>query len=149
MTGRKQLTKSERKSIFAKTDAHCAYCGADLEIENMQVDHIIPINGWHISGPDTIDNMLPACRSCNHYKSRSLLEGFRKMLENMPHALMRDSVTYRNAVRYGLVIPQSHPVIFYFEKYKKEEKARLKEAKIQKIGALDGECPTQGKKGEV
>lgn len=59
--------------------------------------------------------MLPACRSCNHYKSRSTLEGFRKMVENMPAALMRDSVTYKNAVRFGLVTPTPHPVKFYFE----------------------------------
>lgn len=56
-------------------------------------------------GTDTVDNMLPACRSCNHYKSRSTLEGFRKMVAAMPDTLMRDSNTYKNAVRFGLVIP--------------------------------------------
>lgn len=81
----------------------------------MQVDHVIPINGWSEQGEDTLDNMLPACRSCNHYKSRSALEGFRKMVENMPTVLMRDSVTYKNAVRFGLVTPTPHPVKFYFE----------------------------------
>lgn len=49
------------------------------------------------------------------YKSRSTLEGFRKIVENMPAALMRDSVTYKNAVRFGLVTPTPHPVKFYFE----------------------------------
>ena len=72
-------------------------------------------NGWSEQGEDTLDNMLPACRSCNHYKSRSTLEGFRKMVENMPTVLMRDSVTYKNAVRFGLVTPTPHPVKFYFE----------------------------------
>lgn len=48
-------------------------------------------------------------------KSRSTLEGFRKMVENMPDVLMRDSVTYKNAVRFGLVTPTPHPVKFYFE----------------------------------
>lgn len=60
--------------------------------------------------------MLPACRSCNHYKSRSTLEGFRKMVEAMPDTLMRDSTTYKNAVRFGLVIPNKQPITFYFEK---------------------------------
>ena len=83
--------------------------------QGMQVDHVIPINGWSEQGEDTLDNMLPACRSCNHYKSRSTLEGFRKMVENMPTVLMRDSVTYKNAVRFGLVTPTPHPVKFYFE----------------------------------
>lgn len=38
------------------------------------------------------------------------------MLENMPNVLMRDSVTYRNALRYGLVVPRRQPVLFYFER---------------------------------
>lgn len=37
------------------------------------------------------------------------------MVENMPTVLMRDSVTYKNAVRFGLVTPTPHPVKFYFE----------------------------------
>jgi hypothetical protein len=30
--------------------------------------------------------------------------------------LARDSVTYRNAVRYGLVVPKPRKIIFYFER---------------------------------
>lgn len=82
---------------------------------HFRIYYVIPINGWSEQGEDTLDNMLPACRSCNHYKSRSTLEGFRKMVENMPTVLMRDSVTYKNAVRFGLVTPTPHPVKFYFE----------------------------------
>lgn len=113
---RRKLSKSLRLSIHAKTRGHCAYCGCEFPIEEMQVDHVIPINGWSEQGMDTVDNMLPACRSCNHYKSRSTLEGFRRNLENMPAVLARDSTTYRNAVRFGLVKPTPHPVVFYFEK---------------------------------
>jgi hypothetical protein len=101
--------------VYNKTGGYCAYCGCELRYEDMQVDHVVPINGWMEQGSDTLDNMLPACRSCNHYKSRMPLEGFRKMVENMPTALMRDSVTYRNAVRFGLVEPKPHSVKFYFE----------------------------------
>lgn len=115
---RKRLRKSERMDIYNKTNGRCAYCGFELRYEDMQVDHIVPLNGWSQKGSDTIDNMLPACRSCNHYKSRSTLEGFRKMVEAMPDVLMRDSVTYRNAVRFGLVTPSKHQVKFYFEQIK-------------------------------
>lgn len=113
---RKRLKKSERMEIYNKTNGRCAYCGCELRYEDMQVDHIVPLNGWSQKGNDTLDNMLPACRSCNHYKSRSTLEGFRKMVEAIPDVLMRDSVTYRNAVRFGLVTPSPHPVKFYFER---------------------------------
>ena len=83
MNQRRKLTKDERMAVYEKTNGHCAYCGCELEYKDMQVDHVIPINGWSEQGEDTMDNMLPACRSCNHYKSRSTLEGFRKMVENM------------------------------------------------------------------
>ena len=115
MNHRRKLTKTERMTVYNKTGGHCAYCGCELQFKDMQVDHVIPINGWSEQGDDTLDNMLPACRSCNHYKSRSTLEGFRRNVENMPAVLMRDSVTYRNAVRFGLIIPAPHPVRFYFE----------------------------------
>ena len=38
------------------------------------------------------------------------------MLESMPDVLMRDSVTYKNAVRFGLVEPKPHKIVFYFER---------------------------------
>ena len=115
MSIRRRLTKEERRAVYDKMDGHCAYCGCKLRYSDMQVDHVVPLNGYSIKGPDELDNMLPACRSCNHYKASASLEGFRKLVENMPHALARDSVTYRNAVRFGLVEPKPHHVIFYFE----------------------------------
>lgn len=119
MKRRRKLTKQERLTIYRMMGGRCAYCGCRIEYKDMQVDHVMPLNGWAEEGADTLDNMLPACRSCNHYKSAMNLESFRKMVENMPTALARDSVTYRNAVRFGLVAPNPYPVTFYFERYKK------------------------------
>lgn len=113
---RRKLSKADRLKVYQKCGGHCAYCGASLRYEDMQVDHVIPINGWNQSGPDTHDNMLPACRSCNHYKAQSPLESFRRMIEAQPKVLQRDSTTYQIAVRYGLVIPAPRPVEFYFER---------------------------------
>ena len=39
----------------------------------------------------------------------------------MPQVLMRDCVTYRIAARYGLVIPNSQNIVFYFEKLAEEQ----------------------------
>jgi len=120
MNKRRKLTKAEREAVYNMLNGHCAYCGAKITMKQMQVDHVVPINGWRESGPDTIGNMLPACRSCNHYKSRSPLESFRKSLERMPNVLMRDSVTYQIAARYGLVKPEPQQVVFYFERMKRK-----------------------------
>ena len=112
---RRTLSKNERQAVHEKTNGHCAYCGCELAYKDMQVDHVIPLNGWTEQGKDSIENMLPSCRSCNNYKRSSTLEGFRKMVEKMPDTLMRDSVTYKNAVRFGIVIPNKKSIVFYFE----------------------------------
>lgn len=115
---RRQLTKAQRREIYQKTNGHCAYCGCELEYERMAVDHVIPLAH---GGADEMDNMLPSCRSCNHYKDTRTLEHFREAVEKFPAVLKRDSVTYRNAVRFGLVKPNPHKVTFYFEKLEAKE----------------------------
>lgn len=117
---RRRLAKAERIRVLKKTNGHCAYCGCKLQYGEMQIDHIIPLSN---GGEDVESNMLPSCRSCNHYKGSSKLSTFRRFVEKMPETLMRDSVTYRNAVRFGLVVPKPHKVIFYFEKIRKERGA--------------------------
>jgi 5-methylcytosine-specific restriction endonuclease McrA len=44
---------------------HCALCGGDLlqlPARDVTADHIVPVSR---GGPNTIDNVQPACRSCN------------------------------------------------------------------------------------
>lgn len=115
MKSRRRLTKSDRQLVYNKMDGHCAYCGCEIDMRDMQVDHVIPLRK---GGEDSLDNMLPACRSCNHYKSTLTVEQFRHMIEKMPDTLARDSVTYKNAVRFGIVIPNPHKIMFFFEQKK-------------------------------
>jgi len=110
---RKALSKPTRKAVFSKTNGKCAYCGCKLAYDKMQVDHMQPLAQ---GGANELDNLWPACRSCNHKKGSSSLESFRAQVEKFPKVLMSDSITYRNAVRFGLVIENSHQVEFYFEK---------------------------------
>lgn len=110
---RRKLSQHERREVYQKTNGHCAYCGIELAYKNVVVDHVIAL---HRGGTDELSNMLPACRSWNHYKNTLTLESFRKSVERFPTVLMRDSVTYKNAVRFGLVIPNAKKVVFYFEK---------------------------------
>lgn len=120
---RRKLTRVERETVYARCNGHCAYCGTKIELKNMQVDHVIPMEFYKLYQAegfdlDMMDNYLPACRSCNHYKSTMTLEKFRKAIERYPIVLERDSVTYRNAVRFGMVQPTPKKVQFYFEAVK-------------------------------
>lgn len=117
---RRRISKRERRQVYEKYGGRCAYCGTEISVSQMQVDHLIPMEfyeAYQAEGIDIdqMDNYMPACRSCNNYKSTYTLERFRKSIERWPEVLMRDSVTYRNAVRFGLVVPNPHPVKFYFE----------------------------------
>ncbi len=126
MNKRKRITSEQRLIIYKKFNGHCAYCGCEIDIKDMQVDHITPMIYYDVEMAagrdiDTIDNYMPACRSCNKYKDTLTVEDFRQRIENMHDVLTRDSVTYKNAVRFGQVIPNKHRPIFYFEKEREQE----------------------------
>lgn len=109
---RKKLKKEERENIYNKYNGRCAYCGSKIEYKDMQIDHVVPLR---IGGKDEISNMLPSCRSCNHYKATLDIEGFRKYLSKIHDRLTRDSVAYRVAERFGIVEHKTDKVKFYFE----------------------------------
>lgn len=112
---RRKLSKEERMKVYEKCQGHCAYCGCSLEYKDMQVDHVNPIR---CGGEDDISNMLPACRSCNHYKSALKPEEFRKYLSGIPERLMRDSIPFQVGERFGIVRIITDYVTFYYEKVK-------------------------------
>lgn len=112
MGKRQKLSNLERIMVYEKTDGHCAYCGTPLKFKEMQVDHVKPFS---MGGANTLDNLLPACRYCNHYKSSRTLESFRSALTKIVSVLTRDSATYAIAARFGRVLDCNTPVKFYFE----------------------------------
>ena len=66
-----------------------------------------------------IDNQMPSCPSCNINKHSNSLECFRDLIFNFKRSLNRDSVQYKVAKRYGLIIEVDANVVFYFEKIEK------------------------------
>lgn len=116
---RRRLTKAERQAVYDKCKGHCAYCGCGLEYNDMQVDHAQPLR---CGGADTLNNMLPACRSCNHYKATLGVEDFRKYIEGIPKRLTRDSIPFAVGKRFGVVQEHNEPIIFYFERMMADER---------------------------
>lgn len=118
MTKRRQFNKGERRAVLRKTGGHCAYCGKPIGYYDMQVDHVIPLRK---GGTNDLDNLVPACRSCNHYKSTLTVNQFRESLGQIPGVLTRDSASYRIAKEYGIIKEEPGKIVFYFEKPHDEE----------------------------
>jgi hypothetical protein len=110
---RKRLSSMDRNKVYKKFGGHCAYCGKELKFREMQADHKTPL---YRGGEDTLENMYPACRSCNFYKSTRTIDEFREYLQGIPKRLMRDDVAYQVGVRFGTIAVHEKPVAFYFEK---------------------------------
>lgn len=119
---RKPIPKSVRKLVYQKYNGHCAYCGCEISEKGFNVDHLHCIRNYEyteeFTGIDVHDikNLMPACGSCNRYKSTMDLEDFRKQLQKIPDRLKRDVCTYNIALRYGMVVEDRKPIKFYFEK---------------------------------
>lgn len=117
---RKAIPKKVRLEVYNKYNGHCAYCGKALEYKDMQVDHLIPhqrerFKRYTEEELECFENYMPACRRCNHYKRAHSLKVFRKMIEEIPSKLFRDSYIYKVGLDYNLVQPNEHKVKFYFE----------------------------------
>ena len=110
------ISKSKREAVYRKYDGHCAYCGREIAYKDMQVDHFRPLRAWGIedAGTDDLDNLMPACRMCNHYKRANSLETFRRYIAEIPRKL-RENYIYKVGIVYGEIAEQAHPVKFYFE----------------------------------
>lgn len=112
---RKTFSKEEREIIWNKCNHRCAYCGSEITLKQMQVDHFIPFSLIQDENTDEMINLMPACRSCNHYKSSLTIEKFRHQIESILNTLNRDNVTYRIGCRYGLISEHPQNIKFYYE----------------------------------
>lgn len=127
------LSKKVREQVWNKYNCRCAYCGEQIELKKMQVDHIIPKSDfiYHVKNKiwipdflkhltpidvDNIDNLNPACQVCNNWKRSHVLEVFRNELHEQIKRLNLYSSNYRIAKKYGLLEETLKPVVFYFEK---------------------------------
>jgi 5-methylcytosine-specific restriction endonuclease McrA len=96
------LTDAEWSAIQAAWGG-CAYCGATEG--SLQRDCVLPISR---GGRYTLDNVVPACRSCNTSKCNDEVTGWlrRKRLDErgflMRHVAIRDELMVRFGVAEDL-----------------------------------------------
>lgn len=118
---RKTISKSMRRKVYEKFSGHCAYCGCELTMEAMQVDHMEPVYTlWYRKEErdlNVIENYMPACRQCNFYKGGMSLEHFRAELKTLMERVKKPFI-YRLAEKYKMVEEKKWDGNFYFERTK-------------------------------
>lgn len=132
--------KKNREIIKQKYGGKCAYSGTILE-NNWQVDHLKPIvrNWWENTAmfekEHKIENMVPAQKIINHYKSSMHLEDFRKRmltlylrLRKLPknprteRSIKRKKYLLKIASYFGITQDKPFSGVFYFETVKQYKK---------------------------
>ena len=113
------IPKAIRDKVKAKFGGRCAYCGQMPE--KLCIDHFHPVAKAHVlkaEGKDVnhIDNLMPACFSCNNYKMSWDIEWFRQELKCQVGRAREHSINFRLAERFGQLQPTPKPIKFYFEK---------------------------------
>lgn len=58
----KRKLKFSRRSVFARDDHTCQYCGRRFNASQLSLDHVIPRSR---GGPTSWENIVCACRQCN------------------------------------------------------------------------------------
>ena len=109
---RRRIPKFEREMVYNKYGGRCAYCGTSITYKDMQVDHRVPLAR---GGADNLDNYMPACRTCNHYKHTLTVEDFRIQIGFLTSRLRKREYIYNLALRHGRITESSNDVTFYFE----------------------------------
>jgi 5-methylcytosine-specific restriction endonuclease McrA len=105
--------KIKRKQVFEKYDGHCAYCGKEITMKEMQIDHFTP---QVYEGTDDIENLMPTCRDCNNYKYCHSIEQFRGYIEDI-YDQLATTAKWRVAERFGIFERRKVRITFFFEKY--------------------------------
>jgi hypothetical protein len=112
------MSISKKSLILQKTDGRCYYCGKELKLSNLNIDHIFPkLKG----GKRNIENLAPVCKSCNSSKGSKTLEEYRsylckKKLKNNPLSIPYFSELQISYLKKTYNIKIELPSIkFYFE----------------------------------
>ncbi len=69
--------------LFRRDNSMCLYCGERLPPRLLTRDHVVPVSS---GGRDEWENVVSACRPCNHRKDNHALEAINMRLLAVPYA---------------------------------------------------------------
>lgn len=78
---RGQQIKFSRENVYLRDDYTCQYCAKKFPAKELTLDHVIPASKM---GPKTWNNVVTACRECNHRKSNRTPLAAKMPLLNQP-----------------------------------------------------------------
>ena len=126
----KRIPKKTRELVLNKYGGKCAYCGCDLTLSTMQVDHIKSVYASYLKNnfveiqDDSLENLNPSCRQCNFYKGTLDIEQFRDKIKTTLYETCQNTFQAKLAKKLGMMIVKQFDE-FYFEKnYGKRTKNR-------------------------
>lgn len=61
----RSLVRLSRRNVMLRDEHRCQYCGKTPGIRDLNLDHVFPRSR---GGPDSWENLVTACRSCNLVK---------------------------------------------------------------------------------
>lgn len=111
-----------RLIVWNKTGGLCWYCGQQLVVSVPHSKGMYTGNFFHVDhvnartngGDNHIDNLVPACRTCNSSKRYKSVEEWRDYLTWANIGKFSES-QIEWLRKHGIEIPQPEPVKFYFE----------------------------------
>ena len=87
---RKRITAAQRMKVWQKYNGHCAYCGCEIMLEEMQVDHIVS------AGAKIVAKNQSGSRSSGKKKHRTRLT---EISRGSGKAIISDGVTVNQAIK--------------------------------------------------
>lgn len=89
MDGR--LNAPSLRNVLVRDNFKCQYCGKGISLRNATRDHVVPLSK---GGPNTLDNIVASCKSCNGIKDNMSLHAFEEKynvkLANKPRMLTEE-----------------------------------------------------------
>lgn len=108
---RKKVIHS-RLNIIYRDDMRCQYCGKRYSVDELTVDHVIPLSRWKEMPhnppfkPNSWENQVSACRRCNTQKGNKLLhECHMELIKNPvePQYIPYLVISKQKANKYGWI----------------------------------------------
>ena len=94
------------QALFRRDGNSCLYCGSQYADHDLTRDHVLPVSR---GGLDLWDNVVAACRRCNHFKGNRLLQECSLELQALPY--VPNFAEYLALINSGRILGDQMPFL--------------------------------------